>query len=82
VQRLQTVPLHGGRRSIEALFDAMKGDRTGEVLVNVINAHASSPALTRAAYSVENYQRLVALKDKYDPSNVFRVNHNIPPSGT
>jgi len=27
----------------------------------------------------ENYDRLVAIKEKYDPSNLFRVNQNIQP---
>ena len=35
---------------------------------------------TRAAYSEENYRKLVALKDTYDPANVFRFNHNIAPT--
>jgi hypothetical protein len=35
-------------------------------------------ALTREAYG-PNYERLVALKKKYDPSNFFRMNHNIKP---
>jgi FAD/FMN-containing dehydrogenase len=34
----------------------------------------------RAGYSPEKYARLVALKDKYDPSNLFRINQNIAPS--
>jgi FAD/FMN-containing dehydrogenase len=34
----------------------------------------------RAAYG-DNYLRLVALKDRYDPTNFFRLNANIPPSG-
>ena len=33
-----------------------------------------------AAYGPAKYERLVAVKRKYDPENLFRVNHNIPPS--
>jgi FAD binding domain/Berberine and berberine like len=35
-------------------------------------------AITREAYG-PNYERLVSLKKKYDPSNFFRMNHNIKP---
>jgi len=35
----------------------------------------------REAYGPEKFQRLVALKDRYDPNNVLRPGHNIPPSG-
>lgn len=34
----------------------------------------------RQAYGREKYQRLVALKNRCDPRNLFRHNHNIPPT--
>ena len=34
----------------------------------------------RAAHGEDGFARLVALKDRFDPSNIFRHNANIPPS--
>jgi FAD/FMN-containing dehydrogenase len=38
------------------------------------------PDRIRAAYPDSTWDRLVAIKDRYDPSNVFRRNQNIAPS--
>jgi hypothetical protein len=72
--------LEGGKRSVGALLEALKPALTGEVLINGLDAASTGPHLVRAAYSEENYRKLIALKDKYDPANVFRFNHNIAPS--
>jgi FAD/FMN-containing dehydrogenase len=34
----------------------------------------------RAAYNPQTYERLVALKNQYDPTNLFRLNQNIKPT--
>jgi FAD/FMN-containing dehydrogenase len=39
------------------------------------------PERIRKAYGQEKFARLAALKQKYDPDNFFRLNHNIPPAG-
>jgi FAD/FMN-containing dehydrogenase len=39
-------------------------------------------ARLRASYGEDTYRRLVEIKDRWDPDNVFCVNKNIPPSGS
>ena len=34
----------------------------------------------RRAFSPEKLTRLTALKDAFDPDNIFHLNQNIPPS--
>ena len=41
----------------------------------------TSEALVRAGYG-SNYDRLVAIKKKYDPNNILRLNQNIKPDRT
>ena len=38
-------------------------------------------ASVRAAYPGKTWDRLVELKRRYDPTNLFRLNQNIPPAG-
>jgi len=46
------------------------------VYVNALSADEENRL--REAFGA-NYERLTEIKAKYDPSNVFRVNHNIRP---
>ncbi|MEO3889914.1 FAD-binding oxidoreductase [Nonomuraea sp. B5E05] len=54
---------------------------TGAMLPGFLFDHDSAPERVRRAYTEASYQRLAALKATYDPNQLFRINHNIPPSG-
>jgi FAD/FMN-containing dehydrogenase len=58
-------------------WTAVEPFATGEVYVNHLDAEEATRI--KAAYS-GNYERLVALKNKYDPTNLFRLNQNIKPT--
>ncbi|MDX1686436.1 MAG: FAD-binding oxidoreductase [Candidatus Promineifilaceae bacterium] len=60
-------------------WTAMQPFSTGGTYVNFLSADDGQERV-RAAYGEEKYERLVALKDKYDPTNLFRLNQNIRPS--
>ena len=42
---------------------------------------SATPTRRASSYGDETYTRLVALKNEYDPTNVFRLNQNIEPQG-
>jgi FAD/FMN-containing dehydrogenase len=60
-------------------FKAAAAYGTGGVYVNFMTQEEI--ARVPAAYSPEVWQRLVELKNKWDPTNLFRMNQNIKPSG-
>ncbi len=55
----------------------MKPFSTG-VYVNELGDEGE--ARVREAYNPTTYERLVALKRKYDPENMFHLNQNIKPA--
>jgi FAD/FMN-containing dehydrogenase len=59
-------------------WTAVEPFASGEVYVNHLDAEEATRI--RAAYAGGNYDRLVALKNKYDPTNLFRLNQNIKPT--
>jgi FAD/FMN-containing dehydrogenase len=60
------------------LFAAVEPELGNGVYVNDLGGDDGSERVRRA-YG-ENYERLATLKRRYDPSNLFRMNQNIPPA--
>jgi FAD/FMN-containing dehydrogenase len=60
------------------LSGAMKPWATGRAYLNFLGDEGLQRV--EAAYGPEKFARLQALKDKWDPTNLFRHNQNIPPS--
>jgi hypothetical protein len=60
------------------LSDALKPYSSGGYLLNFLSEE-ESPDTIRAAFG-SNHARLVELKNKYDPTNFFRLNQNIIPA--
>ncbi len=62
-------------------WEAMQPWSTGGVYVNYLGGEADEGReRIKAAYGSEKYSRLVAMKNKYDPTNLFRLNQNIKPT--
>ena len=64
------------RRWARSYWDALAPHHTS-VYVNFLMEEGEERV--RQAYGPDKYDRLKALKRKYDPSNFFRLNQNIPP---
>jgi FAD/FMN-containing dehydrogenase len=74
-------PLSEERRlkeSIAALLDGMAPWQADRRLVNNLAPEEAADAV--AIYGPECYQRLADVKKTYDPTNIFRLNHNVIPA--
>ena len=60
------------------LHTAIEPSLSGGSYVNFLPAEGEERV--RTSYGETTFARLQALKDEYDPSNLFRLNQNVPPS--
>jgi FAD/FMN-containing dehydrogenase len=66
----------GWSRRVAAMLEPASLSGGGYVNYSPVD---ESPDRVRAAYGDERWERLVAVKRRLDPENVFRFNHNIRP---
>lgn len=71
-------PAQAGRLTewAQSYWEEIHPHNKGGAYINFMMDEA--PACIRATYG-DNYDRLAAIKKKYDPQNLFWVNQNIPP---
>jgi FAD/FMN-containing dehydrogenase len=62
-----------------AFWADMKHHSKGRAYLNFAGFGEEGEELVRTSYGAANYERLAALKTKYDPTNLFRLNQNIKP---
>jgi len=63
------------RAWVRQTWERMQPFATGGAYVNYLDADEDA----HRAYTGTTYRRLVALKRKYDPGNLFHLNQNIAP---
>jgi hypothetical protein len=63
-----------------ALLEALDPWSTGTRYLNFLGEQDVTPELVSTAFDPATYQRLAELKRETDPTNMFRINHNIPPA--
>jgi len=65
------------REWVRGLSSALEPHQSSSVYVNFLMQEGEDRV--RDAYGEAKYERLKALKRRYDPENIFRLNQNIPP---
>ncbi|GLY02290.1 FAD-binding oxidoreductase [Actinoplanes sp. NBRC 101535] len=64
----------------QELIDALAPWSTGRRYLNFMFGGETDPQTVALAYAPESFERLTKIKQRFDPANVFRINHNIPPA--
>jgi FAD/FMN-containing dehydrogenase len=60
------------------VYGDLEPSLTGGAYINFLSSEGEERV--KAAYGAEKFDRLQALKDRYDPTNLFHLNQNVPPS--
>ena len=81
VSRLERADITEVRPAHKGIFEAIEPWSTGSRALNFMNGE-NDAEYVRSAYDAKDYQRLAELKAIYDPENIFRLNHNIPPDAS
>ncbi|MGV1010123.1 MAG: FAD-binding oxidoreductase [Dermatophilaceae bacterium] len=72
---------HAVERAQSRLFRRLSPSLTGTAYVNFLDGEETRNSdRVRAAYTTEDWDRLVRLKTEYDPLNTFRFSRTIPPA--
>jgi hypothetical protein len=78
VSRLDRACIADVRAAHRRLFESLKPWHTGGRVLNFVQGEDAAEQVP-SAFEPSSYRRLRELKARYDPNNIFRHNHNIPP---
>jgi hypothetical protein len=62
------------------LHEKMRPWSTGGTIHNFCGVIDAEPERVKLSFTPSDYARLAKAKAAYDPENLFRINHNIPPA--
>ncbi|MFB7512838.1 FAD-binding oxidoreductase [Streptomyces sp. NPDC056144] len=79
VSRLERAELADIQPAHDRILQALEPWSTGGRALTFLNGRRDTEHV-RSAYEPDDYRRLTELKAVYDPQNLFRLNHNIPPA--
>ncbi|MEU4160764.1 FAD-binding oxidoreductase [Actinoplanes sp. NPDC026670] len=69
------------RPALDGVTAALAPWATGQTQINFLSGYDLSADAVARAYPRDVFERLTVVKGAFDPRNMFRINHNIPPAG-
>ncbi|GLW05349.1 oxidoreductase [Microtetraspora sp. NBRC 13810] len=76
---LDPARLAEARQAHDTVHGKMRPWSTGGTFANFLGVDDTTPGHVRTAYPPAVFARLTDVKTRFDPANLFRINHNIPP---